>query len=221
MRASETSEQPAEDDPVSPRRPYWTVGLALLGLVIAVLIGASMLNARLRPSVGIETAAAVVTGAPSPAAQTVTSPVIVESTATANSSVAGTPTTDLNSKQAVAQAYLRYWNIYNDALYTLNTSRLGEVMSGAERSRVQKQIDDLRSQNHAVKSDVQHHYVVVNVSPAKAGVQDQFLDKSYLVDLTTKRTLQSPGDGKTETIACQLEIIDGAWKVVSVVRVQQ
>lgn len=215
MRASGTPEQPGEDDTVPPRQPYWAVGLALLGLVIVVLIGASVLNARLRPSAGIEGVTSSVT------TPTTARPVIAGSAVASTLSVSGTPAANLDSKQAVAKAYLRYWDIYNDALYTLDTTRLGDVMSGEELSRVQKQIDGLRSRNQAVKSDVQHHYVVVNVSPGKAGVQDKFLDKSYLVDLKTKRALQSPGDGKTETIACQLQIIDGTWKVVSVVRVQQ
>ena len=220
MRTGETPTESAEDDPVPPRRPYWIIGLVLLGLVIVVFVGAFMLNARLRPLVGIETATVALTESPTPAATVVRS-LTAESTAVSTPSGLDTPAADLNTRQAVAQAYLRYWDVYNDALYTLNTARLGEVMSGAELSRVQMQIGDLRSQDHAVKSDVQHKYVVVSLSPGKAGVQDQFLDKSYLVDLATKRSLQSPGDGKTESIACQLQIIDGAWKVVSVVRVQQ
>src|SRR5579884_999715 len=45
-----------------PRRPWWPVGLALLGLVAVVLIGAVLLDRRFRPRVGVE---------PTPAVQTV------------------------------------------------------------------------------------------------------------------------------------------------------
>jgi hypothetical protein len=94
-------------------------------------------------------------------------------------------------------------------------------MSGPELTRVQAQIDGLSSQNHAVQSDVQHHFVVVSADQNKAAVQDELQDKSFVIDFSTKQALQSPGAGVTQTIACQLEYLDGAWKVASVVRVQQ
>jgi hypothetical protein len=47
-------ETPADRNGISePGRPYWLVGLALLGLVLAILGGAFMLDRQLRPRVEV------------------------------------------------------------------------------------------------------------------------------------------------------------------------
>lgn len=233
MKTDEVAGDPGDGVTNEPgrRRPFWVVGLALLILVVAILGGAFYLNGRLRPSVGVEPVPpspsagefGFATASPAfaqrtPTSSTVTPPAQVEAP---SSTVVATETVVAGSKVAVANAYLHYWDVYDGALLSLDPTHLNEVMAGQELSRVQQQIDDLRSQNHAVKSDIEHHFVVVSVNSSQADVQDQFVDKSYLVDATSKRPLQTPSAGQTETIACHLQSYDGTWKVVSVARVQQ
>jgi hypothetical protein len=123
--------------------------------------------------------------------------------------------------QAVERAYLHYWDVYANALFTLDSSHLSEVMSGTELNGRRQQIDELRAQNQAAKIVVEHHYEIVLLGPTKAGVEDHYVNKSYTIDATSKRPLQSPGAGETEDVAFQLELIDGSWKVVSISQVNR
>ena len=204
-----------------PRWPYWVIGLALAGLVIAILVAAFILDARLRPPVGIEATRTAADGIQVTAVPDARISESLSSPAASSPISAPAVATAMDSKDAVESAYLRYWDIYSQALYSLDPSHLGEVMAGNELNDAEKQIDELRSQNHAAKTDVQHHYVIVNVTAGQASIEDRYLNKSYLVDATSKNPLQNPGQGETVDIACQLQVIDGTWKVVSVVQVQR
>ena len=229
----------ADDSNQSPatksRKPfsYGVVGAFLLAIIIVLTGAAFALNSALRPKVGtvaVATANVPVQPTPSPASsrqptpvatgRSATSPVLVAATATVGTAP-GTSATQQDPKQAVATAYLHYWDVYNQALYDLNTAHLSQVMAGQELARVQAQVQGLRADNHAVKSDIQHQFVVVNAEQSTAAVQDQLVVKSFQIDFGTKQALQSPGAGIKETIACQLERQNGTWKVVSVVRVEQ
>lgn len=212
---------------------YGVVGALLLAIIIILTGAAFALNSALRPKVGtvvvpkslvhVQPTAIPTTSqqpTPVPTSRSAMSPVLTVATATAGTAL-GASTTQKDTRQAVATAYLHYWDVYNQALYDLNTAHLIEVMAGQELARVQAQVQGLRADNHAVKSDIQHQFVVVNADQSTAAVQDQLVVKSFQIDFGTKRALQSPGAGIKETIACQLERQNGTWKVVSVVRVEQ
>src|SRR5689334_10313104 len=109
--------------PVSDRRDV-AVGLALLALVVVVLGGGSVLARRLRSPVGTEPAA---TAPVSPAATAQGAgtgapggPVVVSQP----SDIARLRTP---LEREVAQAYLRYWDVYAEAMGTLDPGRLSEV----------------------------------------------------------------------------------------------
>lgn len=212
---------------------YWVIGALLLAIIVVLTGAAFALNSAIRPKVGtvaVATANVPVqpTASPTssqqltsaPTSRLGTSPVLAAATATVETAP-GASATQQDPKQAVATAYLHYWDVYNQALYDLNTAPLSQVMAGQELARVQAQVQGLRADNHAVKSDIQHQFVVVNANRSTAAVQDQLVVKSFQIDFGTKQALQSPGAGIRETVACQLERQNGTWKVVSVVRVEQ
>lgn len=195
--------------------PIWVVGLVLFALVTVILGGAFYLNAHLRPKVGIEP---IATAAPS-AARTAT-PSVAPSPLPTTSGVAPVAPADANAeKAAVIQAYLRYWDVYNNALLTLDTSHLSEVMAGDELSQAEQFVDQLRAQHHAIKSDVSHNYDVTSLSPRVATINDQFIDRSYVIDTSTREPIGTPDPPATETISCRLEHVNGRWKVVRVVKI--
>jgi hypothetical protein len=209
-----------DSDQASPRR-FVPIGIALLALVTVALVGAWLLNARFRPAADVvpnPTRTQSIAGATPTASgahvTTVASPPTEEATT-------GSPTTLANMEQAIEQAYLRYWTVYSEALYTLDTSRLEEVMAGTALALAAEQVEQLRSQGQAAKIDVEHNYVILDVGPTSAAIEDHYLNRSYLVDLATNQQLQSPGEGEVESIACRLELMGGVWKVVEVVQVSQ
>lgn len=232
-------QNPQPDDGGRPQRPWWLVGLALVAIIV-IAVGAGIFASRKsQPSVGISSvptrtvtrrptaSGGTLTGTQSsiPATPTVATVSVASPTATRPATPTASPVPVVvapgatpappGTAKTVVRAYLHYWDVYANALYTLDTSRLAGVMAGTELAGRRQQINELRSQHQAAKIDVEHHYEVVLMGPSKAGVEDHYLNKSYTIDATTKRPLQSPGAGETEDVAFQLEIVNGTWKVVS------
>lgn len=204
-----------------PRRPFWVVGLLLLGLVVAVLVGAFLLDRQLRPSVGIEPAPAV--------------PVVGKATETSQpgrqptSPAAGIPTQVTTTTQAgagagspspkeVEQAYLKYWEVYSEAMYTLDTSRLSEVAAGERLEQAVTEVEKLKAQGKAAKIDVEHDFFVFDATANTARVHDEYVNNSYAIDPETKRPIGAPGKSESIVDTYFLERIDGVWKVVRGVR---
>jgi hypothetical protein len=122
---------------------------------------------------------------------------------------------------AVERAYLRYWDVYSNALFALEVNRLPEVMAGDELVDAQRQVQDLRSQGRRATVDVQHDYVVVPLGETRATVHDKYRNRSYMVDARTGERVQSPGEGRIVEIAAQLELVDGTWKVTHIAQLVQ
>ena len=191
--------------------PSWAVGLALFALVLVILVGAFFLNDRLKPKVGTEPVASAVTS---------TGPTAIPSLIPTVGGAIPAATLDPNGeKAAVVQAYLHYWDVYNSALLTLDTAKLSEVAADEELARDTQSVEELRSGHQALKSDITHHLEVTSVGADAATVHDQFEDRSYLIDPTSKQAVETPVPARTETIACQLRLVNGIWKVVNVVKV--
>lgn len=211
----------AMDSEQTRSRRYLLIGTGLLAAVVAVLVGAWMLDDRFRPATDVRH------NQTSPEAISRVLPTTGRSSTTTTESptseqgAIASPTSMVDMEQAVEEAYLRYWAVYSDALYTLDTSRLDEVMAGTELQLAIERVEELRSSNRAAKIDVEHNHVIVDIGSTTAAIEDRYLNKSYLVDATTKQPLQSPDEGEIENIACRLELRDGIWKVVEVVQVSR
>jgi hypothetical protein len=208
----------SEDRSVQPRRSHWPIGLALLGLVIAVLGTAVILDQQLRPRVGIEplpVARGEQTSALVPEA-------VLQPKATQPASAVG-PTASYRPtvappEEEVEEAYRRYWDLYTEALYTLDTSRMGQVAVGDELRRIQEEVDGFRAQERAVRADVSHSYLIGDLTDNEATVYDEIADRSYLIDPATKEPSRGPGTVHTVKDIFYLRKVDGAWKVTKHLR---
>lgn len=217
LRESAGTSSSREGESMTNGWPSRSVGLALFALVLIILGGAFFLNDRLKPKVGIEP---VVTGIVSVTATAIPTP--ISSPAQTIGGVAPPATVDSSTeKAAVIQAYLHYWDVYSNALLTLDTSHLSDAMAGDELVQARQVIDNLKAQHHAAKTEVDHHYAVVSLTQDTAVIQDKYLNRSYLVDATTKQPLQTPTSGQPETISCQLALQDGTWKVLKVIKINE
>jgi hypothetical protein len=213
-------ETPADRNGISePGRPYWLVGLALLGLVLAILGVAFILDRQLRPRVEVQPVGAMVEEKPAPLvsaepqrAQTPTPP----SAAPAVS--AATPAADPRLLQEIEDGYRRYWEVYSDALFNLDTSRLPEVATEDELRRMREEVEDFRRRNRAVRAVVTHSYLVVDVTASEAKVYDEIRDSSFLIDPVTKQPPQGPDAGQLSKDVFFLRKVDGTWKVIRSLR---
>ena len=115
-------------------------------------------------------------------------------------------------------AYHRYWQDYSQALYTLNTSHMGDVAIGAELRRVRAEVDGFRRRNDAVRVRVTHHALIVAMKGNTATIYDEVLNRSFLIDPVTKQPPRGSNQADLEKNIYSLKKTDGAWKVIRVLR---
>jgi hypothetical protein len=224
-----------------PRRPYWPIALLMLGVVLALLGAAFVLDERLRPRVGPETgtvatpqsqAAALPTATPPPptattvpvAAAPVASPTLAATAtaaptapnALATASALPSRAADLFTpiEREVIDAYLRYWDVRIKAYYNADPALLSQVMSGAELAREESQIRELAAQQRAAILDVEHDFRIVKALPDEAVIYDEYVNRSRLVDGATKRPLPETSGEIVEKVSYEFRRINGTWKVV-------
>lgn len=209
--------------------PYNAVGAALLGVVLVLLGAAFFLNSRLRPPTTIETPIAV--QAPRPAVAT---PSAIPTAAAASVSPSLTATPSIGSPTAestaqlppgvhvantpeereIEQAYLKYWQVYSDAVLNLDTSHLHEVLAGPALQWVTDEVNGLKAQGHPAKIDVQHAYGFSRVTETSATVVDQYVSRSVYLDPTTRQPLPRAGSPTRVLQSFDFQKINGVWKIV-------
>ena len=145
------------------------------------------------------------TGEPSP----MPSPAVTET-------AEATPTPTI--EEEVSEAYLRYWDVYSEGLFDLETSRFDEVMRGPRLERAVDEIESLRQDGRAVKIVVENHPVVVKVEGDEAVVFDEYENDSYLIDPETKEPVGDPGTGEVIRDTVTLTRSGQTWKVLDSVR---
>jgi len=204
------------------RRPFWVVGLLLLGVVLVILAGAFVLSHHVRSHVGIESVARTpVRSFSTPSAYrgggaAATAQSTVSVTPTSIPTVQPTPT--LSPRQQVMQAYHHYWRDYRQALYTLSSSQMSNVATGGELRQVEAQVVSLRRDNRAVRTRVTHHALVVSIRGDKATVYDEILNRSFTIDPVTKQPPQGSNRADLEKDIYFFQRIHGKWKVVKSVQ---
>ena len=127
-----------------------------------------------------------------------------------------TPTPSV--EEVVIEAYLRYWDVYGEGLFDLDTSRFGEVMTGPRLERALDEVESLRGDARAVKIVVENHPVVVRVEADEAVVFDEYENNSYLIDPETKEPVGEPGTGEVIRDTVTLTRSGETWKVLDSVR---
>jgi len=204
------------------RRPFWVVGLLLLGVVLVILAGAFVLSHHVRSHVGIESGARTpVRSFSTPSAYrgggaAATAQSTVSVTPTSIPTVQPTPT--LSPRQQVMQAYHHYWRDYRQALYTLTTSRMSRAAAGNELQRVESEVAGFKKRGYAVRVRVTHHALIVSITADTATVYDEVLNRSYAVDPVTKQPGQGSSRADREKNVYSLQKFHGVWKVTKVLR---
>jgi hypothetical protein len=171
---------------------------------------------------------------PSPNAAATTAPtqvptplvLILDATATVSTAISAaqpsqtpTPLTTVEPTLAaeVSRAYENFWRVKSQALLDLDQTHLAEVMDGDYLNTVSQRIDDLRSDNRAIKTHVILNYTVVQATQEAASVIDDLEDDSIYVKTGTEEPLSDPAADQL-TVLYKFKNFAGTWKVVDSVR---
>lgn len=129
----------------------------------------------------------------------------------------GSPSpTPTDVKVQVEQAYLRYWDVYADALLRLDPSRLGEVLAKEALANHQQQVEDLRRKTQPARVSVEHDYVITLVDADTASVEDNYTSHTVALDPDTKQPTEEDPNSRVRR-SYTLEKVNGVWKVTLIV----
>lgn len=213
------TEMSASASTARERRPYWMIALALLGLVLAVLAGAFLLERRARPRVGIEPTADVTmvtqaTAAPVEEHSPTAAAGIVPTTAAASASP-GLRTADPAAEREIEEAYRMYLRIYSDAVLNLDTSRLHEVLDGRALQLVTDEVNELKARGRPVKIiEDERTIAFARVTEAGATLVDEYTSRSVYVDPRTLQPLPRTGPPARIRQSYELQKVAGVWKII-------
>src|SRR6266851_1387349 len=225
----------------------WPLVAAGLIAILAIVLGIGVFaNRYLRPQVGLiptpepavvaapppvtstpQVATSVPTPAPTvvvqaPAALTATPrPIAAAASSTplvvASLTPSALPTVEPALADEVGRAYLMFWRVSSQALLELDTTHLSEVMDGDYLINIEQLIDQLRSENRAIKTQVVLDYTVIQATVDTARVVDYYKDDSVYVKIGTEEPLSTSTADQLSVLYRLRKFPDG-WKVVDSVR---
>ncbi len=181
-----------------PATPTPQVATAMPTLAPTIIAQATAVSATATPpppSVA-STSAPLVVGSPTPAAFPTVEPALADE---------------------VGQAYVLFWRVRSQALLELDTSQLSGVMDGDYLTNINGLVNELRSENRAIKTQVRLNYTVIQATLDSAIVVDNFEDNSVYVKVGTEEPLSEPTADQLK-VMYRLRMFPDGWKVVDSVR---
>lgn len=132
------------------------------------------------------------------------------------------PTVDPVAQAEVLQAYAHYWQQRTLAFRDLDPSLLADAAAGPELDALTSGIEQLRSEDQAIRTHIIHHVLALPTAPGEAVIADEYEDLSVYVDFQTKAPIDpsnpDPQTGPTVKVRKVLQKLDGVWKVTASVR---
>src|SRR5689334_12103652 len=127
-------------------------------LAPATLLPAANPTAAPRPTAAPTPAS---TAQPTPLATSATQPATAPASQTADQSPLPTVAPEL--RREVETAYSQYWDARAQATWALDPSPLDNVATGDELLALRRDVDELRGEGRAIRTEVQHQYTVLSV----------------------------------------------------------
>ena len=180
--------------------------IAILAIVLAIVAAVAC------TPVGRQPHSAPPAPNPTPAPPSTATPTAAQPPAVPTSTAAPIPS---ELRQEIEDAYDRFWRVRADASLRLDPSRLPEVAAGQALERERQEIARLQAEGKAARIVVDLRFRVVQATNSTATIQDDFENRSYLVDAVTKQPIGPlPTGADIVKVSFDLQKIDGAWRVV-------
>jgi len=116
----------------------------------------------------------------------------------------------------VERAYLEHWDVYAEALLSLDGSRLPDVLAGAALEAVQKQLEELRAADQPARVRVEHRYRITIINDRTAVVDDRYVNHTVRLDPDTLEPIESDPNQRVHK-SYTLKKVGGVWKVTDIV----
>lgn len=145
------------------------------------------------------------------------SPTVMNSPTPPDATPSEASPTPTRPKAEVRAAYLEQWDVYADAVRTLQTDRLEEVFTDEALAVVRKEIGRRRRTESPARVRVEHDLAVKIIDATTAVVDDRYINHSVTIDPETgKPTERDPNEIVHEVYT--LKKVNGIWKVSAIVR---
>lgn len=188
-------------------RRVWMIGLVLLGVVVAILLGAFVLDDLFRPKVD------TIPVSTSVAASSTATPTAVSSApapATPDLQVANSP-----EAKAIEAAYQRYQEVYSQAIYNLDTSHLSEVLDGQALQWVTDEVNGLKAKGWRARVITDDHAIAFGpITSDSATLVDRYANLSVYVDPNTGQDMPRTTPPTRIQQSVEFRKINGVWKIV-------
>lgn len=122
-----------------------------------------------------------------------------------------------NPRKAVREAYLQQWDVYAQAVLTLETEGLDQVFTGKALEVVQDEIARRQRMETPSRVRVRHDFGIKIISPSTAVVDDRYVNHTVTIDPKTgEPTERDPNQIVHEVYT--MKKVEGVWKVSAIVR---
>jgi hypothetical protein len=191
-----------------------SLGFGLLGLAAAASSAAAISTNDPQPAGVGWRGAATPAATPAPWATTSGIRPSLFAPTVGRSSPSPSATSTAAGRQLVEDTYLRYWHLYSDALFRLDTARIAEVAAGEELLRVRAEVEGFRRRDRAVRVRVSHSYAIRLTTVGEAEIHDEITNRSFTVDPRTKAPALGPDVADLERDTFQMKWLGDTWKVL-------
>jgi hypothetical protein len=120
-------------------------------------------------------------------------------------------------REAVRQAYLRHWDVYVDAVRTLEMARLDEVFTGKALKVVVRGVERRQREGTPVRIRVEHNMGIKIIDATTAVVDDRYVNRAAELDPETGKPTKRFPDERIHDVFT-LKKVNGLWKVSAIVR---
>ena len=116
----------------------------------------------------------------------------------------------------VKATYLRAWELWAEACFTLDPAPLERVFARPELDRVHVYVRQLRASGRALRLDAAHRVTVIALDGDTALLLDDLTDRSLYLDPATRQPLPpdaQPTPVGSERVYCRLRRTAAGWRV--------
>ena len=130
-----------------------------------------------------------------------------------------TSATPSDPRAQVEQAYLHAWDVWADALTSLDTSPLSEAFTGRALRVVTSQVEEQKRKNEPVRIRVEHNYTITLIDPQTASVEDRYINHNVRLDPETLEPAE-PDQETNVRRSFTLKLVGSTWKIAEIIEYQ-